>query len=148
MNPGCRCGDALEIKKTGVDDVVERHIGVVAFDDACLGLDGADYGTDTCGFICSDFGNFIEQNDVAELDLLDDEVLDVVFAEIGLRQVFAAAEFVTHAQSVDDGDDAVETGNAVSSVLLVHHAHRGYCLGDRRRFADAAGFDDYIVEAP
>ena len=54
-------------------------------------------------------GGLVQQHDVAELYLLDDQVLNVLLVDVGTRQAEAAAELVAHAQGVDHGDNAVET---------------------------------------
>ena len=85
-------GHVLEVEEPGVEDLVEVDVGIVALDDAGLGLDGADDGLDALGVGGCDLGNLVEENYVAEFNLLDDEVLDVVLVEVFALEGFAVGE--------------------------------------------------------
>ena len=74
----------VKVEHARVQNLVEVHVAVVTFDDICLGLDGADNLFDACQLLGFHFGSLVEQDDVAELDLLDDQVFDVLFSDVGL----------------------------------------------------------------
>ncbi len=74
----------VKVEHARVQDLVEVHVAVVTFDDVRLGLDGANNLLDACQLLRFHFGSLVEQDNVAELDLLDDQVLDVLFCNVGL----------------------------------------------------------------
>ena len=82
MYPGCRRCDLVEIELAGVNQQIKVNIAIVALDDVGLRLDGTDYLTNLCQLLLGDFRGFVQQNDVAELYLLDDEVLYVLFVNV------------------------------------------------------------------
>ena len=97
-------------------------------------------------FLLADFGGLVEQNDIAELDLLNHEILNILFSNIPLGQVLAARELILHAKCVHYGDYTVQTGHSIHYILHAHLRHGAYGLGNRLRLAYSAGFDYYIVE--
>ena len=147
LNPGSRGGDLVEVEGVGVEEFLEIYVAVVALDDLGLGLQGTDDLADAAELVGCNLGGFVQEYEVAELNLLDDEVLDVVFVEIGAQEVLAAAKLIAHTQGIHDGGDAIQHGHAVAHIF---HAHRGDGadgLCDGCRLADAAGLDDDVVEA-
>ena len=78
--------------------------------------------------------------------MLDDEVLDVLLVDVFLRESGAAVELVLEPECIHDGDDAVEVRHAVLCDFRCHSCHRADGLCDGFRFADAACFDDDVVE--
>ena len=79
--------------------------------------------------------------------MLDDQILDILFVDLGFEQVKTAAELVFHSQGIDHGDDTIEPGQAVFHIIHAHSGDRTDGLGDGCRLADAAGLNDDIVEA-
>lgn len=112
VNPRGRGRYRVEIEAAGVDELVEVHVAVVTFDDFCLWLQRANDVLDACQLARLHLGGLVEQDDVAELDLLDNEVLDVFLADFLPHERVAASEFVSHSQRIDYGCDAVESENA------------------------------------
>ena len=108
LNPGGRCGNLVEVEHIGIQYLIEFHVTIVAVDDLSLRLEGADNLSDAAQFLRADLGGLVQQHDVAEFNLLDDEVLDILLVDVLTSQVKSAAEFVSHAEGIDDGHDAVE----------------------------------------
>ena len=73
LNPACRGSYGLPIKLMGIDDEVEVYISVVALKDFCLRLDGADNLLQMLQLLRLYFCRLVQQDDVAELHLLDNE---------------------------------------------------------------------------
>ena len=146
LDPSSRCGHGFPVKLTCVDNLVEVYVAVVALEDFSLGL----YGFDDVFQFVEVFGfhlsSLVEQDDVAELYLLDDERRQVFLVDIVLHQVVAACKLVFHSQSVHHGDDAVESQHSVLDVLWSECRDRADGLCDRRRLADTACLDDDVVE--
>ena len=148
-DPGGGGGYLLEVKHAGAEDFVEIDIGIVAVDDFRFGLDGADDGADAPGFLGGDFRDFVEEDDVAEFNLLDDQALDIFFPFGAVLESFAAVKLALHPQGVHDGDDAVESGDdRAGGVGVVHPGHGADGLGYRRGVADAARLYHDVVEFP
>ena len=129
-----------------IDEATEVDISIIAFNDFGLWLKGAHHALDVGEFIGTHFGGLVEENDIAELYLLDDEVFDVLFVKVGLGEGFAAAKLVLETQGIDHGDDAVETRSTESRSRYAERRDRADGLGDGGGFADAAGLDYDIVE--
>ena len=75
-----------------VEQFLQRHVGVVAFDDFGRGLQGAYDLLDTSQFLWGHFGRLVQQDDVAELYLPDDEVLDVFLVQPFSGEAVAAGK--------------------------------------------------------
>ena len=97
VNPCGRAGYAVKIESSGSYQLIQLDIAVVAFDDFRQRLYGSDDGTDMVQLILADLGGFVQEDHVAELNLLNDEVLDVVFFQVLLFQVVTRSELVAHA---------------------------------------------------
>ena len=73
LNPAGRGSYGLPIKLMGIDDEVEIYNSVVALKDFCLRLDGADNLLQMLQLLRLYFCRLVQQDDVAELHLLDNE---------------------------------------------------------------------------
>ena len=146
LDPSCRCGHGFPVKLTCVDNLVEVYVTVVALEDFSLWL----YGFDDVLQLVEVFGfhlsSLVEQDDVAELYLLDDERRQIFLVDVVLHQVVAACKLVFHSQSVHNGNDAVESQHSVLDVLRTESRNRADGLCDRRRLANAACLNDDVVE--
>lgn len=147
LDPGGGGCHLVEVEHGGVEDAVEVDVAVVAFYDFGFSLEVADDLAELGELVWGDFGGFVEEDDVAEFDLLDDEVGDVVFVGGGVGEVESVLEFVAHAEGVDDGEDAVEAWEGVGREVGGLGGDGDDGLGDGFGLADAAGFDDDVVEA-
>ena len=131
----------------GIDEQFEGHVAIIAFDDLCLGLQGADDVVDSLQILFGDLRGLVEQDHVAELHLLDDQILDIVFVKILACERLTALELVLHAKGIDDGSDAVEDRDTTLERLFGHHVWNGTNgLCDGAWFADTRCFDNNIVE--
>ena len=146
-NPGSGSGHLVEVEHMGVDDFVEVHVAIVAVDDFSLRLERANNLADAAQFLGFHVGSLVEQYDVAELNLLNDEVLNVILFEILLQQVVSASEFILQPECIHHGDDTVESRVAFRRHLGSHLRNGADGLCDGSRFADTAGLNDDVVEA-
>ena len=94
-----------------------------------------------------DLRGLIEKNEVAELNLLDYEACEVLLADVALDEFVAASEFALEAKRIDHCGDAIKPCYAVAGEFLAHRRDAADGLGNRFGFADAARFDDDVVEA-
>ena len=145
-HPRGRGGHAFKIEQAGVQEGVERHVGIVAPDDFGLGLQRADDGADAACLVRSHLGYFIEQDEVAEFDLLDYELLDVVLADAFAAQGIARGKLVPEPQGVDHGGNAVEARQGLRRGVAGHLRDGAQGLGYRGGLADAARLNDDVVE--
>ena len=146
LDPGRRSGDGVVVEQSGVQQFVELHVAVVAFDYPGLGLQRADYLPDAPELFRTHLGGLVQQHHVAEFDLLDDEVLDVLLVYVVLQEEAAAFEFVLHPEGVHHGHYAVQPDGTVLVVFFPEVRDGGDGAGDGLRFADAAGLDHDVVE--
>ena len=145
LNPGGRGRYVVKVEHPRVDNLVQFHVAVVGVDDSRFGLQSAHNLTDTSHLVGTHFSGFVQQYDVAELNLLDDQVLNVLLVNVGTCQVQSAAELILHAQGIDHGDDAVQSWLALHVRSHCGNAADGLCYGTG--LADTAGFNDDVVEA-
>ena len=147
VDPGGGGGYLLEVELLGMDELLEGHITIVALDDVGLGLDGADNLANLCQLLARHLGSLVQQDGVAELNLLDDQILNILLVDVGAQQVVAALELVAHTQGIDHRNHAVELQIAVLDILGTQLGDADNGLGNGTGLADAAGLDDDIVEA-
>ena len=131
----------------GIDDEVEVYISIVALKDFCLRLDGADNLLQMLQLLRLYFCRLVQQDDVAELHLLDNERCQVFLIDILLHQVGTVGKFIFHAEGIYHGNDAVEAQDAVLDVLRTERWDGADGLGDRSWLADTACLNYDIVEA-
>ena len=146
LNPSSRGGNLLEIKLMSVYYVIEVYVAIVTFKDLSLRLDGANNLLQFVQFFWFHFSCLVEQDDVAELNLLDDEGSQIFFVNIILHKVIAVSELILHAQCVHHGDDAVQTHHTVLDIVRSQGGDGTDGLSYRSGFADATGFDDNVVK--
>ena len=79
--------------------------------------------------------------------MLYDKVFDVFVVDIVAVQAIAAVELRLQPQGVDHSGNAVEVGQGSVEVGSGHGRDSAYGLSYRSRFADAAGFDNNVVES-
>ncbi len=139
-------GDFVEIEHARIQYLVELHLAPVAFYDFSFGLECTDYRTDSPQFFGRDLGGFVEQDYIAELYLLDEQILDVILGKIALEQVASAGEFVPHAESIHHRHYTVQMHIPVLDILRAHSGNGTDGLGNGFRLANAARLYHYIVK--
>ena len=146
INPCGRGGHAVEVEEMGMKDAVEVHVAIVAFHNLGFGLQGTQDFAGMGKFFGRNLRSLVQKDDVAEFNLLDNEVFDIVFRQVSAKEFVAAVEFVLQAQGIHHGDNTVELRETVFLPLGHHlrHGLDGLCNGTG--FADAAGLDDDVVE--
>ena len=107
LNPGGRSGNAVKIEHVGVQNLVEVDITIITFDNLSLGLQSTDNGTDASQFLFIHFCSFVQQYDVAEFNLLDDQIFDILFTDVRACEQSTSFKFITHAQGIDHCCDAI-----------------------------------------
>ena len=146
LNPSGGGGHLVEVERVGVDDLAELHVAIVALVDGRLRLYLADDGLQVCHLVGRNHVGLVEQDDVAKLNLLDNQAGEVFLVVISL-EVVAQSKLVAHAQGVDHGHDGVEARHAILQGARRHHLRiGGDGLRDGGGLADAAGLDDDVVE--
>lgn len=98
-------------------NIGERHIAIIALNDFGCGLNGTYYGAYAYSLLGCDLINFVEKDDIAELNLLNNEIFYIVFTHTVGSEGIAAGKLALHAQGIDHCNDAIEHGNAVALQL-------------------------------
>ena len=117
-NPCRRRCHTFEMKHPCVDYLVKVDLRIVAFYSLGLRLNCLDDGLDALQLVWADHRCLVEQNDVAEFNLLDYQILNIFLADILARKIVAAAKLVLQSQRVDDRHNTVKTGDAILAVCL------------------------------
>ena len=102
---------------------------------------------DTAELVGRNFRGFVKKYDVAELNLLNHEVLDVVLLESGSQQIAAVAKLIAHAEGIDHRGYAIHHGQSVAHVFKAHRRNRADSLCYWCRLAYSAGLNNDVVEA-
>ncbi len=145
VDPGGGAEGAAEVETPGVHELGEGHVAVLGLHDHGLLLQAAHDGLELGELLGAHHVGLVEDERGAELDLLDEQVLDVVLLNVLGEQVAAARELVEHARAVHHGHDVVQGKRRVALVgALVAEARDG--VGDGDGLADARGLDDDVVE--
>jgi hypothetical protein len=147
LDPGCTCGNTLKVKHSGVEYVLKFYVTIVTLQYAGAGLQCANHLTYAQQFFGTDLGCFVEQHNVAELYLLDNQILKILFTYIVFYKVITATKFVTDAKSIYYGYYAVKLRNTVLCIFGIHTGDGFDGLGYGTWLANAAGLDDDIVKA-
>ena len=147
FDPARRTGNLVEVEHAGAYNAVQVYVAPVAFDNARGWLQGLDNLSDKLQVCFADLRFLVKQHYVAELDLLYEQVLYVVLVQALSGETGTVLELIPHPEGVHDRADAVQDGNASLAEFRTHAWDGAYCLGNRSRFANSAGFYDYVVEA-
>ena len=103
-------------------------------------LDAVEFGQ-------TDVGGFVDEHEVAEFNLLNEQILDILVFDDVFNKVFAIAKLVAHAHSINYGNDAIEFGDTIFYVLWRERRHGADGLRNRSWFAYSAGFNYDIIKA-
>ncbi len=147
LNPGGGCDGLLEIEETGVEEFVKIHVAIVALYDFGFWLQGAYYPFNMFCLFLRHFRDFIKEDYIAELDLLNDEALYILFTEILCGKGVAGIKLAFESKGVDHRDDTVENRETLPDEIRSHGRHRTDGLSDGFGFANAACLDHYIVKS-
>ena len=79
-----------------MQNLVQFHIAIVALNDFGLGLDGTDNLLDFSQFLLRNLRSLVQQNHVAELNLLDNQILNILLIDVLAQQIVTVLELITH----------------------------------------------------
>ena len=145
-NPGGRCSHGVKIEHARIDELVQVYISVVALQHLGAGVDALHNALELAQLFRGNIGRLVQQHDVAEFNLLNDQALQVVFADVFLLQGSTAFELVLHAQGVHHRGNAVHVRKTVGYRLRSQGRHGADGLGNGSRLADTAGFNHNVIE--
>ena len=136
LAPACCAVDGVEIERSGGQDVLDGDVAVAGLDDVYTRMEGLDDLADLGQVGFGDEVDLVDDQRGAELDLLDQEALDVLFLNLVLLQeVLSAGELVHESCGVHDSDYVVQ--RAVLNQLQL--------LGYGHGLADSGGLDEDVV---
>ena len=144
--PSGRGSNLVEIEHACVHNLIEVNITIVALQNLSLGLEGTDNLTDTTQFFGSHLCSLVEQDNVAELYLLDYEVLDVLFVDIVSHKIVAAAKLIAHTQRIDNRHDTIKHRGSSFRITGIQLRDGANGLSNGSRLTDTACLDNNIVE--
>ena len=109
-------------------------------------MDSTNDTPDAPEFFGCDFRSFVQEDDVAEFNLLDDQVLDVILIQILTQEVVAVTKFIAHAQGINHRGNTIHNGHAVVHIFQPHSRYGADGLRNGSRLTDTAGLNDDVVE--
>ncbi len=134
------------VEKVSVQQLFKRHVRVVALDDFGFRLKLADDGLYALEFFRRNFRRLVEEDGVAELNLLDNKVLYVFLVDVLHHEGVAAVELALHSHRIDHRHDVVEPADTVLRVEAAEGRYAAYRPRDGLRLADSACLDDDVIE--
>ena len=146
LHPSGGGSDLVKVEVVGVQDLADCHLTMSSLNDLCLGLKRADDLSDIDQLFLRDEVDLVEDDGVAELDLLDQQVLDILVVDIVIQESAAAAEFATQTSRVNDGYDVVQTAELGQSGIVVGAVEHGDGLRDRDRLTNTRSLDQDVIE--
>lgn len=145
-HPCGRSHHTVEVEHIGVENLSELHVTIVTLYYLSFWLESADYLLHSSEFFWRNLISLVEQDDVAELNLLYYEILYVILLNVLTEEIETATKLILHAESINHGHNAIESRHTVLAVFLFHHRDGADGLCYRCRFADAACLNDDIVK--
>ena len=100
-----------------MQNLVQFHIAIVALNDFGLGLDGTDNLLDFSQFLLRNLRSLVQQNHVAELNLLDNQILNILLIDVLAQQIVTVLELITHTKGINHRNDAVELNVAILDIF-------------------------------
>ena len=146
LHPSRGNGGLAKVEIVGIQELVEFHVSIVTFYNFRFWLKLADDFADSGEFFRRYFGCFVEKDGVAEFNLLDYEIFNVFILDVLHHEGVSAFEFALHPHCIHDCDDVVQAADSVLGVYPSEGRDAAYCLGNRFRLADSAGFYDDVFE--
>ncbi len=146
LNPGSRSSHFIEVEHVGIQQSVKVYVAVVTLYDLGLGLNGTDNLTDSSQLMRRYLRSLVQQDDVAELNLLDNKILNIILLEVGAKEVAAVAKLIAHAQCVYYCCYAIHYRHTFADIFQAHGGNRANGLRYRSWLTNSAGFYHYIVK--
>ena len=146
-SPSTRFGNLVEVELLRVENVLHVDLAVVRLDHLGGRLQSLHDGLHVFQVVLVESIDLVQNNRVAEFNLLDEQVCDIFFFEVFVEELFATGKLVSEAEHVNDCYDVVQMAGERSAVFAAELATgKANGLGYRNRFADTACFDEDVVE--
>ena len=130
-----------------VYNLVKVYIAIVTFINISLRLYGTNDMLQLVQILSLYLSSLVEQDDVAELYLLNHERSQVFLVNMVFHQVVAPSKLIFHAQSIYHSHNTIKSQHTIFNILRTECRDRADGLYDRCRLADATCLNDDIVES-
>ena len=130
-----------------VYNLVKVYIAIVTFINISFRLYGTNDMLQLVQILSLYLSSLVEQDDVAELYLLNHERSQVFLVNMVFHQVIAPGKLIFHAQSINHSHNAIKSQHTILNILRTECRDRADGLCDRCRLADATCLNDDIVES-
>ena len=134
------------VEFVGIQEFIKVHIGIVTFDYFSLRLKLADDFADSGKLFRRNFRGFVEENGIAELNLLDYKIFDVLVLDVFHHKGVTALKFALHPHGIHDCDDVVQAADPVLCVWSSKGRDAAYCLCNRFGFTYSTRLDYDVIE--
>ena len=121
--PACSGFSLPEVKHISIKEFLDIYLGVVTLYDLGLGLNLTDNLLDFLEGFRLDLGHLVQEDDVAELNLLDDKVFDILVPEVLALKAFTASELVSQPQCIYNCDQTVKFRCSELSIYTADGLH-------------------------
>ena len=147
MDPSRRRRNLFKVEEVCAENFLDVHFAEVRFNHLGFWLKSANDSLDMLEFFCGNAIDFIQDNRVAEFNLLNKKACKVFFVHFFFEKLFSPAEFCCKAHDVHNGNDSVQMARKILSITTFElGAHEGDRLSDRERFTDSACFNQDVIE--
>ena len=136
----------VKVKEPGLKNFIKGHIAVVAINNLSLRLKRTYHAVNTSKLLFAHLCRLVYKHNVAELNLLYKQVLNIVFIKVRVEQGVAALKLILHTQSVNHGYYAVNVRYAAFYVIFIHLWNGADGLRYRGWLTNAACLYNYVVK--
>ena len=120
--PACGSCCFFKVICTCVENIGNSYLAEAYLNNSCLGLEDFNHSLNSAKLLGCYLVHLVDDNCGAELDLLDKKIFDILFVNVFLKKIVAAAKFGSHSQRINNGNDVVKTADR--RILLVSLAFK------------------------
>ena len=137
LSPACGGDSLFKVIALSIKYISYIHLAVAYLDYPCVGLESLYHSFYTAKLLRCHLVHLVEDDGGAELDLLNEQVLDVLLVDALLEKVVAAAELGRHSQGIHHGNDVVKAAYGREAPVPGLALENGYGLGNGHGLAYA-----------
>ncbi len=137
LSPACGGDSLFKVIALSIKYIGYIHLAVAYLDYPCVGLESLYHSLYTAKLLRCHLVHLVEDDGGAELDLLNEQVLNVLLVDALLEKVVAAAEFSSHSQGIHHGNDIVQAAYGGEAPVPGLALENGYGLGNGHGLAYA-----------
>ena len=146
IHPGSGGVSLVKVKTTCIDELTHWNVTVDCLDNNGVLLKSAHKCLELVELLRGYQVSLVEHQRRAELNLLNKQVLDIVFFNIRVEKIGAVVELLKHASTVNNCDDVIKVEVRVISCMLTLIAECRNVIGNGDWLADARSLNNDVVK--